>query len=54
MLKSVEYLTTYSERVKCRTLSAEKEFNYRLLTLNKFFSHFPMTGKSLEPCLGFP
>lgn len=54
MLKSAEYWTTYSERVKSRILSAEKEFNYRSLVLNIFFSHFPMTGNSLEPCLGSP
>lgn len=51
MLKSAEYWTTYSERVKSRILSAEEEFNYRLLILNTFFSHFPMTENSLEPCL---
>lgn len=54
MLKSAEYWTTYSERVKSGVLSAEKEFNDRSLILNTFFSYFPMTGKSLEPCLGSP
>lgn len=54
VLRSAEYWTRYSERVKSRILSVEKEFNYSLLILYTFFSHFPMTGNSLEPCLGFP